>query len=64
MDSPWFIFFLTLYGMLLPFGNILKDGLKLSEYLILDIVDIFFVNIASEIGRHHWYSLLSDSSKL
>ena len=30
---------LTLNGMLLSFGNISKEGLKLSNYLILDIVD-------------------------
>ena len=41
--------FLNLYGMVLPFGNISKEGLKLCQlffFFILDIVDISFVNVA------------------
>ena len=37
---------LTLYGVVLPFSNISKEGLKLPKFFILDIVDISFVNVA------------------
>ena len=52
---------LALYGMVSP-SAISKEGLKLSTFFVLDIVDISFVNVALETGRHH--SSLSDASKL
>ena len=48
---------LTLHVKVLPFGSIAKQGLKLTEYLILDIVNISFVNVAWETRLHHSFTL-------
>ena len=52
----------TLYGMLLLFGNISKEGLKLSKYWFWILLIISFVTVALETCRK--YYSLSEPSEL